>query len=217
MIFLDMDNTICESRQVISPQMKEALEKLGDIVVISGGTKERIEQQLDGLKCEILAQSGNETPYWYNKLTEGELKKIYAHINSLKNWWEPFSDKVELIQNRDCQVSLSLAGHDAPMDYKKRFDPERLFRRWLLMEYPFKEENLKCAIGGTSCLDYTKASKGENLKRYLKLKRLKAENCIYYGDSLFPGGNDESVIGVMPTIQVSNPQELLEKHLTNAS
>ena len=28
--------------------------------------------------------------------------------------------------------------------------------------------------------------------------------CIYFGDSLFPGGNDETVIGIIDTVAVQN-------------
>lgn len=189
--------------------MKAELEKLGDIVIVSGGTKERILSQIDGLKCDILAQSGNEAPGWYNKLSPSEVKEIYKHIESLKEYWEPYNEHVQLIQNRDCQISLSLMGHDAPTDAKKRFDPDRIFRRWLLTAIPFKSKKLRCAIGGSTCLDYTKGSKGDNIARYIKEKGLNPDDCVYYGDSLFSGGNDESVIGVIPVIAVKNPEEML--------
>ena len=34
---------------------------------------------------------------------------------------------------------------------------------------------------------------------------------IYFGDMLFPGGNDESVIGVIKTVSVDNPVDTLAK------
>ena len=37
----------------------------------------------------------------------------------------------------------------------------------------------------------------------------KKEECVYFGDMLFPGGNDESVIGVIDTEAVENPDDTL--------
>ena len=49
-IFFDLDNTLCETRQKISPAMKKKLDNLkGNYVVISGAEKERMEWQLNGL------------------------------------------------------------------------------------------------------------------------------------------------------------------------
>lgn len=217
MIFLDLDGTICESNQKITPEMKVTLRKLDDFVVVSGATKAKMEEQLDGLLCPLMAQSGNETELWTNTLTPAEVKEVSAHIKKIDEWLEPHRTdiKVDMIQNRGCQISLSITGHDAPIEIKKKCDPNKNFRQWLLVAYPFVSETLKCSIGGNTCLDYTHkdGDKGHNIARYIKEKGLDPKECVYYGDGLFPGGNDESVMGVIKTIEVSNPQDLLAKLL----
>ncbi len=35
--------------------------------------------------------------------------------------------------------------------------------------------------------------------------------CLFFGDALFPEGNDETVIGVIETIQVENPDDCYQK------
>ena len=35
----------------------------------------------------------------------------------------------------------------------------------------------------------------------------KKEDCLYVGDALFPGGNDETVIGIVPTHAVKDPDD----------
>src|SRR3989344_4309838 len=37
--------------------------------------------------------------------------------------------------------------------------------------------------------------------------QVKKEDCIYIGDALFPGGNDETVIGILPVKAVKNYKE----------
>lgn len=204
----DMDNTICESRQKITPSMKKRLLRLGKIIVISGASREQMEYQLDGMNCTILAQSGNDTPLWKNKLSEKEKEEIWNHITSI-----PTSFDYAWVQDRGCQLSLSLTGHEANLNKKKRFDPKQKKRKNLLEMWPFKSENLMVSIAGTTCFDYTRkeGTKGKNISRWIKHKRLSKRECIYFGDALFKGGNDETVIGVIDTEIVTNPKDLLIK------
>lgn len=203
-----MDNTICESRQKITPSMKKRLLRLGKIIVISGASREQMEYQLDGMNCTILAQSGNDTPLWKNKLSEKEKEEIWNHITSI-----PTSFDYAWVQDRGCQLSLSLTGHEANLNKKKRFDPKQKKRKNLLEMWPFKSENLMVSIAGTTCFDYTRkeGTKGKNISRWIKHKRLSKRECIYFGDALFKGGNDETVIGVIDTEIVTNPKDLLIK------
>jgi len=209
MIYIfDLDGTITESRQKISKELKDFLSNLPNLTVISGASKEQMEYQLDGLKCNILSQSGNDTPLWQNKLTAQEKHEIYRHIFSLDWIIEPW-----MIEDRGCQLSPSLIGHKAPFDIKKKFDPDQKIRKKLLKKCPFKSRTLVCRIAGTTCIDYTRKNgdKGHNLERWIKENKLNKDDCIYFGDALFEGGNDESVIGVIKTVEVLNPQDLLIK------
>jgi len=211
MKFFDLDNTICESRQVISKKMKDKLASLGDFVVISGAEMKRIEEQMDGVYCIKMAQNGNHTSQWRNKLTDKEINKIWAHLEKVSKFTNIPIDK-HTYQNRGCQVSFSFTGHDANQHTKNKFDPNKVFRRLVLENVPFKAKGLQVSIAGSTCLDYNRkgCSKGDNLKRYMELKRLKKEDCVYYGDNLQKGGNDESVLGVMRCVAVKNPDHLLE-------
>ena len=209
-IFLDMDGTVCESRQDISEEMFERLLELKmkhDIVVISGAEKERMLKQLKGLPVYIMAQSGNETKIWNNKLSEEEIAEIYRHADRIRHI-EP-----DMLDNRGCQVALSLTGHHAPLEVKQKFDPDGSIRTKILQDIPFESETLECRVAGTTCLDYTskKGTKGKNIKRIIESFDWIGENCVYFGDKLMKGGNDESVVGVIDTIAVENPTDLLNK------
>jgi hydroxymethylpyrimidine pyrophosphatase-like HAD family hydrolase len=211
-IFMDMDGTICESRQVISDINRDYLNKLGkNLFVISGAKRTQMEKQLQGLNCIILAQSGNDTPRWKKKLTTEEKRECYEHIARVKHRFPQYFTKpfYDLIQDRGCQVSLSLLGHEMPIEEKLNFDPTKIVREEILKAIPFQSETLMTTIAGTTCFDYTRkdGNKGENLKEWIK--DLPNESCIYFGDGLFKGGNDETVIGVMRTMPVDSPKFLL--------
>lgn len=209
--FFDLDGTICESRQVISPKMKEKMLTLGGFVVISGAEMERIKKQMDGVPCIKMGQSGNETADWYNKLTDKEIIEIHKHLEKVSKYTNvPIN--TETTQNRGCQISFSFTGHNADINLKQVYDPEKTYRSIVLAKFPFKSKTLQVKIAGTTCFDYNRKGnlKGDNLKRYMKLHRLKKEDCIYYGDNFTKGGNDESVLGVMRCVEVRNPDHLLE-------
>lgn len=208
-LFFDLDGTICESRQVISYQMFERLSELKltyDIIVISGAERGRMLEQLNGLKVDyLMAQSGNETSLWKRILSDNEKEKIFQHINKIA------IIKPDMIDDRGCQITLSFIGHHANIESKKLFDPTGEKRIAILKETPFESEKLGCTIAGTTCLDYTRkdGTKGKNIERLINNLEWKKENCIYFGDKLGKGGNDESVIGIIECVEVANPTELM--------
>lgn len=210
--FFDLDNTICDSRQVISPQMKAKLLTLEPFVVISGAEIPRIEKQMDGVPCIKMGQNGNDAPSWKNLLTREEEKEIMQHLHKVSLFYF-FPIDAETTHNRGCQISFSFTGHNAEISKKKKFDPKKIFRNEVLHHVPFKSKTLIVRVAGNTCLDYNRKGnlKGDNLKRYMKLHNLKKEDCIYLGDAFGKGENDESVKGVMDCVEVVNPQDLLKK------
>lgn len=207
MKFFDLDNCITKSRQKISPKMKKKLATLGEFVVISGAGKRQMQYQLDDLDCEILAQSGNNAPGWRNELEPEEKTEILNHINK-------FGFPVQfLLEDRGCQMSYSFVGHQADQIVKDNFDPKQKIRALVLKKFPFVSKTLVVKVAGTTCLDYTKknGTKGKNIERYIKENHLNKKDCVYYGDALFKGGNDETVLGVIRCIKVKNPDDLYKK------
>lgn len=205
-IFMDMDGTVCESRQIISDEMRDFLNGLNkNIFVISGASREQMEKQLKGLNCTILAQSGNDTPRWKHKLNFQEKIEIHTHIAKIMMHYNQYFNKPhrEMVEDRGCQITLSLVGHNADIELKKIFDPDKRRRKRILHKIPFESSGLTATIAGTTCIDYTRVGgdKGGNLKKWIK--DLDVDTCIYFGDNLQYGGNDYSVVGVMKTIPVT--------------
>lgn len=195
-----MDGTITESRSVIMPMMKKLItDHINDIVIISGSTNKQMRHQLK-TEFNMLPLSGNQCEYWQNKLNKKEKQEI---LNFLKN----YPQGEDLIQDRLCQISYSLIGHNKPLEEKRACDPDKKKRKEIISK--FKSKSIEASIGGTTCIDFYKKgfSKGDNILRYIKKVGWKKKDCIYIGDSLFEGGNDYSVVGKIPTISTSGPLE----------
>lgn len=216
MKFFDLDGTITPSRQKVQPHVKKALLDLNEpIVVISGLPKDEMIDHLDGIPAIILAQQGNDAPDWQNRLTYEEINEVKKYLANFVQFsiHLVYDDTQETLQNRGGLVAFSFTGHYAPYPYKYAFDPHRHFRKWILEKYPFKSETLEVQISGSTTIDFTRKNwkKGDNLKRYMELHDIDPKDCVYYGDALTPGANDESVIGIMKCVEVKNPDDLITK------
>lgn len=216
-LFFDMDGTLTRSRTKISPEMKEILTNLPqDIIVISGQSSEAIKTQLDGFTCTVLGQNGNQAwlgdeMLWNDILSQEEKMEVYNHIASLPRTWS-VPDEGDLIEDRGCQITYSLYGMHAPVEDKEKFDPDQTIRKEQLHHHPLRSQTIEVKIAGTTGLDYFKKGhhKGFNIERFIAHKDWKKVDCLYFGDMLFPGGNDESVIGVIDTQEVTSPEDTLQ-------
>ncbi len=219
-LFFDLDNTLTRSRSAITPEMKTLLQSLMyDIVVISGATVDQIRHQLDGLACYTLGQNGNHAMHgdielWRDELTPEDLAEIDAHIASLPRV-ATVPDENDLTEKRGSQVSYSIYGHHAPVAIKEKVDSDQALRVGLLAQHPLISDRVEVKIGGTTCLDYFKKgrNKGYNVTRLAEYMSWNLDTCLYFGDALFPGGNDETVIGIIDTESVRDPEDTYQKLL----
>jgi HAD superfamily hydrolase (TIGR01484 family) len=215
-LILDLDNTLTHTHATVTPEMKTLLVSLRcDIVVVSTHTTAVMQGQLDGLPCYLLGQHGNEARngddiLWRDVLTKEERAEIMTHIRSLPRTWA-VPDENDLVDDRGCTISYSLYGHHAPSEDKQRFDPDQAIRIGLLAQHPFHSERIEVKIGGTTTLDYIKKrhTKGFNIARLCTYKSWNIDTCLYIGDMLYPGGNDETVIGIVDTQSVSGPDDTM--------
>ena len=78
---------------------------------------------------------------------------------------------------------------------------------------PFESEELVVKIGGSTSFDYIHKDrhKGTNVQKLIDLMNWSKDECIYFGDGLFPGGNDEAVIGVIETVLVEDHHDTYRK------
>jgi phosphomannomutase len=223
-LFFDMDGTVTPSRRKVSPEMKDLLQRCIDsgltIAIISGSHNQQMTYQMDGLSIIKMGQNGNHTidsnglELWFDKLTDDEKNEIMHHAHAIwSRCTHQVPDESDLFEDRGSQISLSIYGHHADPEEKKNFDGDFKKRIALLAELPFTSSALEVKLGGSTCLDYFKKgrNKGFNINRIIVEKGWNKNECLFYGDALFPGGNDETVQGVIETIAVTDPEETYQK------
>lgn len=220
-LFFDMDMTVAPSRQPITQKMYDLLDSLSeDIIIVSGQYAHKIKWQSSNLPAIRMGQNGNESydldgsELWMTPLTLGEKKEILQHVDKIvsilpevpKPEWTP-------VEDRGAQITFSPIGNTAPVEIKKAYDPDVSKRFALLDEIPFESDTLVVKIGGSTSFDYfhKDRNKGTNVQKLIDLKGWNADECIYYGDGLYPGGNDEAVIGVIETVPVESDEDTFEK------
>jgi phosphomannomutase len=212
-LFFDMDQTIAPARQPILLPMFELLSTAPyDIVIVSGQEVEKIKWQSNNLRAFVLGQNGNHaeapdgTLLWNIPLEPHHRDQILDH--EVNHDWNP-------IEDRGAQITFSPIGNTAPADIKKTYDPDREKREHFLKTIPFASEDLVVKIGGSTSLDYIHKDrhKGTNVQKLIDLLKWNKEECIYFGDGLYPGGNDEAVIGVIETVFVHDHIDTYQKLL----
>ena len=80
-------------------------------------------------------------------------------------------------------------------------------------QMPFQSDELVVKIGGSTSLDYIHKNrhKGANVQKLIDHLGWDKDECVYFGDGLYPGGNDEAVIGVIETVPVRDHLDTYEK------
>ena len=231
LIVFDLDGTLAESKSPLDAEMSTLLSALLGIVkvaVISGGNWPQFEKQLLSnlphdahLKnLSILPTCG--TKFYKYKLgweelysedfTDEEKEKI---ISSLKKaiglsgfkaervWGEP-------IEDRGSQITFSALGQQAPLDEKKRWDPDFIKRKKIKADLEKLIPAFSVRLGGTTSVDVTKPGidKAYGIRKLRDTLGIAIHEMIFIGDALFPGGNDYPAkeVGVV-SIQVRDPNE----------
>jgi len=216
-LFFDLDNTLTPSRSAIQPHMLTRLNKLPqNIIIVSGSTNKQMRKQIGDLACYQLGQNGNDSVnpsgqrLWQHDLSVAEKSEISKHISKIRSLFtHTVPDENDLIEDRGSQVSFSIYGHNASPDEKRACDGDFKKRQALLKVCPFRSDSLEVQVGGSTCLDYFKKGyhKGNNVQKLIKLMKWSKDDCVYFGDALFPGGNDSSVIGIINTVTVTNEDD----------
>lgn len=220
-LFFDMDQTVAPARQPILPEMYELLSSLEhDLVIVSGQEVSKIGWQSNNLPAYTLGQNGNhatdvdDQELWNIQLDDAHRQEILLHIQAITNTldhdlnhdWNP-------IEDRGAQITFSPIGNTAPVKHKQTYDPDRKKREAMMARVPFDSAELVVKIGGSTSLDYIHKDrhKGTNVQNLINLRGWNPDDCIYFGDGLFPGGNDEAVIGVIETVLVADHVDTYHK------
>ena len=231
LIVFDLDGTIAESKSSLDDEMSALLRDLLSIVkvaVISGGNWPQFEKQLVSnlprdanlRNLSLLPTSGTKF-YEFNStwetrysedFTDGEKTEIVIALKKAVELSE-FSDDLvwgELIEDRGSQITFSALGQQAPLEEKKKWDPDFAKRKYMkaFLEQSIPEFSVR--LGGTTSVDVTKQGidKAYGIGKLRDILGVAISEMIFIGDALFPGGNDYPAkeAGVV-SIQVRDPNE----------
>ncbi len=231
LIVFDLDGTIAESKASLDDEMSALLRNLLDIVkvaVISGGDWPQFEKQLlsnlprdaklDNLS--LLPTCGTKfykyiaawekiysedfTATEKEKITKSLLTAIRISDFKVETVWG------ETIEDRGSQITFSALGQQAPLEEKRKWDPDFSRRKRMKAVLDDLIPEFSVRLGGTTSVDVTKQGidKAYGIRKLRDILDVEIDQMIFVGDALFPGGNDYPAkeAGVY-SIRIRDPDE----------
>jgi len=231
LIVFDLDGTIAESKSSLDAEMSALLRDLLSIVkvaVISGGNWPQFQKQMisnlpdsaNFKNLSLLPTCGTKF-YRYNSgweqlysedFTDQEKEKVISSLQKAIRLSDVNVEVVsgELIEDRGSQITFSALGQQAPLDEKKKWDPDFAKRRQMKAFLDNLIPEFSVRLGGTTSIDVTRQGidKGYGIRKLRDILGVAINEMIFIGDALFPGGNDYPAkeAGVV-SIQVRDPNE----------
>ncbi len=231
LIIFDLDGTLAQSKSPLDAEMVTLLGVLLSTVkvaIISGGGWPQFEKQVlahldqnKNLKNLSLLPTCGTKFYRYDlgwekiyseDFTDTEKQKI---IDSLKQTIASQDVRVakvwgEQIEDRGSQITFSALGQQAPLDEKKKWDPDFSKRKKIKAVLDTLIPEFSVNLGGTTSVDITKPGidKAYGIRKLRDTLGITISEMLFIGDALFPGGNDYPAkeAGVV-SIQVRDPHE----------
>ena len=114
------------------------------------------------------------------------------------------------IEDRGSQITYSALGQQAPIDVKKKWDPDFKKRKKIKAILDMSIPEFSVRLGGITSVDVTKPGidKAYGIYKLRDNLGISIDEMIFIGDALFPGGNDYPAkeAGVL-SIKVRDPNE----------
>ena len=231
LIVFDLDGTLAESKSSIDAEMVSLLDSLLAIVkvsVISGGAWPQFEKQVvahlrhdDGLKNLSLLPTCGTKFYRYGgswellyseDFTVAERKAIVDALRQAMVSADCKVEKVwgEVIEDRGSQITFSALGQQAPLEEKKKWDPDFSRRKQLTAVLGTLIPEFSVRMGGATSIDVTKQGidKGYGIRKLRDILHIPIDEMVFIGDAVFPGGNDYPAkeAGAL-SIEIKDPHE----------
>ena len=213
LIVFDLDGTLAESKASVDAEMATLLDHLLKIVkvsVISGGAWSQFEKQVlahlshdERLKNLSLLPTCGTKFYKYDSkwellysedFTTAEKKKILSSLQQAteKPDLKPQKTWGDLIQDRGSQITFSGLGQQAPLEEKKKWDPDFAKRKKIKVLLDKLIPEFSVRLGGATSIDVTKQGidKAYGIRKLRDVLGIPISEMIFIGDAVFPGGND---------------------------
>ncbi len=230
-IVFDLDGTLAESKTAIDTETANLLNSLLAIVkvgVISGGAWSQFESQLiahlrhdDRLKDLYLLPTCGTKFYrhragweelYSEDLTAQERSKIIDSLKRAVASSACVTKQVwgETIEDRGSQITFSALGQLAPLEEKRKWDPDFSKRNRMKAVLHKLIPEFAVHLGGATSVDVTKQGidKAYGIRKLRDILKIPINEMIFIGDALFPGGNDYPAKQAgAPCIAIRDPHE----------
>lgn len=219
-IAFDLDETLTETRTLMTDEMAELLSELlkkYQVCVISGGSFDQFQKQfISNLKADATQLASLHlmptcgTRYYHFSSTKNDWQQVYAEnftahekatiIAALNEGLDEAGYRIKnpkgpLIEDRGSQVTYSALGQDAQPAEKKAWDPSGEKKSKIRDIVALKIPEFEVRVGGTTSIDVTKQGidKAYGMKKLIEILGITKEDILFIGDRLFEGGNDYPV------------------------
>lgn len=208
-VAFDLDGTLTQHKQPLTPENKAALDALGKkykLLMVGAGQARRIFDQLGHYPIDILGNYGLQYAEYNAETNDIEIKKnltfdcdresVEKRVTMLREKYgftEFRGDNVEFHPS-GC-VTFPILGTKAFQEDKLAFDPDRSKRRAIYDDVVNTFSDYVVFVGGSSSFDMAPKpyDKFHALDEYCKEHGYTHENVVFVGDDYGMGGNDESV------------------------
>ena len=209
-IAMDLDGTLTQHKQHMTPECKATLEALGKkykLLMAGAGQVYRIFNQMEQFPIDIIGNYGLQYAVYNPEKKDldvirdesfptSDRESIEARVTALREkhgFTEFTGDNVEYHPS-GC-LTFPVLGTKAKQEDKLAFDPDRAKRRRIYAEVCEAFVDYCVFVGGSSSFDMAPKpyNKYHALDLYCQEHGLAHENVVFVGDDYGPGGNDESV------------------------
>ena len=214
LLIFDLDGTLAPSKSFLEKETAILIANILNtkkVAVISGGNFDQFNKQfLSQLELSseqlhnlyLLPVTGTQMYSWNNdqwikkyheeNFTDSEREKILSALPqavSASGVAFPETTYGEQIEDRGKQITFSALGQDAPIDAKSAWDPTHEKRQHIISVLKTFIPEFPINMGGMTSIDIG-WDKGQALEKFSKEMNVSKEKILFFGDALFPGGND---------------------------
>jgi HAD superfamily hydrolase (TIGR01484 family) len=231
LIVFDLDGTLAESKSPLDVEMATLLGRLLAVIkvaVISGGAWAQYEKQvlphlpdderLNNLSLlptcgtQFFRRNGAWKKLYSEDLNDDQKAKIVGALTKAADasGIKPGRHWGEVIEDRGSQITFSALGQKAPLDEKKKWDPDFKKREKIKAILDPLLPEFSVNLGGSTSIDVTRPGidKAYGIRKLRETLGIAIKDMLFVGDAIFPGGNDYPAkqAGVA-SIQVRDPDE----------
>ena len=216
LVCMDLDATLTQHKTPLSDSAKAALDRLSEryaLLMVGGGTAERIHRQMLNYPIDVLGNYGLEEArvvgIWTiirkdnSPVDTAEVLRKCNLIREKYGYTKYYGKGVEI--HPSGMITFGLLGTDAPKEEKLQFDPDKAKRRAIYAEMCELFSEYSVFIGGSTSFDMTekKYNKYDAIMRFAQENGYTRDEIIFIGDDLDDGGNDSHVrLGGMDYIRI---------------